>query len=65
MYPFVRAPTCGVQEQGVTDLLMAPGQLATAIPGCSGTRNLSDNLSDLRAQVSLGLLTAVIQPVMS
>lgn len=27
---------------------MAPGR----IPGCSGTRNLRDNLSDLRAQVA-------------
>lgn len=27
---------------------MAPGK----IPGCSGTRNLSDNLSDLRAQIA-------------
>ena len=34
--------------QGVTELLMAPGQH----PGCSGTRNLHDNLSDLRAQVA-------------
>lgn len=36
------------QEQGVTDILMAPGK----IPGNSGTRNLRDNLSDLRAQVA-------------
>ena len=35
-------------EQEVTDLLMEPGK----IPGCSGTRNLHDNLSDLRAQVA-------------
>ena len=33
---------------GVTELLMAPGQY----PGSSGTRNLHDNLSDLRAQVA-------------
>ena len=33
---------------GVTDLLMAPSKH----PGCSGTRNLHDNLSDLRAQVA-------------
>lgn len=32
----------------VTQALLAPGD----IPGCSGTRNLSDNLSDLRAQVA-------------
>ncbi|XP_076856985.1 5-oxoprolinase isoform X2 [Brachyhypopomus gauderio] len=36
------------QEQAVTDALMAPAQY----PGCSGTRNLHDNLSDLRAQVA-------------
>ena len=36
------------QEEGVTELLMAPGRL----PGNSGTRNLNDNLSDLRAQVA-------------
>lgn len=29
-------------------MLNTPGHL----PGCSGTRNLSDNLSDLRAQVA-------------
>lgn len=32
----------------VTEALQAPGK----IPGCSGTRNLHDNLSDLRAQVA-------------
>ena len=36
------------QEEGVTEILMAPG----LIPGNSGTRNLKDNLSDLRAQVA-------------
>eukprot|EP00731_Ephydatia_muelleri_P006021 Em0003g269a len=36
------------QEAGVTELLMAPAMY----PGCSGTRNLHDNLSDLRAQVA-------------
>ncbi|XP_078392252.1 5-oxoprolinase [Cetorhinus maximus] len=36
------------QEEAVTKALMAPAQ----IPGCSGTRNLHDNLSDLRAQVA-------------
>ncbi|KAI8475487.1 MAG: Hydantoinase B/oxoprolinase-domain-containing protein [Monoraphidium minutum] len=40
------------QEAGITELLMAPGKLAATIPGCSGTRNLSDNLSDLKAQVA-------------
>ena len=33
---------------GVTELLMSPAQFS----GCSGTRNLHDNLSDLRAQVA-------------
>ncbi|XP_030631062.1 5-oxoprolinase [Chanos chanos] len=36
------------QEKAVTDALMAPAQYS----GCSGTRNLHDNLSDLRAQVA-------------
>ncbi|KAG8200496.1 hypothetical protein JTE90_000574 [Oedothorax gibbosus] len=36
------------QEEGVTEMLKSPANL----PGCSGTRNLSDNLSDLRAQVA-------------
>uniref|UniRef100_A0A8B9VQB0 5-oxoprolinase, ATP-hydrolysing n=1 Tax=Anas zonorhyncha TaxID=75864 RepID=A0A8B9VQB0_9AVES len=36
------------QEEAVTEALMAPGRVA----GCSGTRNLQDNLSDLRAQVA-------------
>ncbi|XP_066522637.1 5-oxoprolinase [Hoplias malabaricus] len=36
------------QEKAVTEALMAPGQY----PECSGTRNLHDNLSDLRAQVA-------------
>lgn len=36
-------------EEGITDLLLnKPAQY----PGCSGTRTLADNLSDLRAQVS-------------
>lgn len=40
-----------VQEEGITELLEAPGRLADQIEGMSGTRNLGDNLSDLRAQV--------------
>ncbi|KAM7071315.1 LOW QUALITY PROTEIN: 5-oxoprolinase [Acridotheres tristis] len=36
------------QEEAVTEALLAPG----SIPGCSGTRNLRDNLADLRAQVA-------------
>ena len=35
-------------EAGITAILQAPASL----PLCSGTRNLSDNLSDLRAQVA-------------
>jgi 5-oxoprolinase (ATP-hydrolysing) len=38
----------GFQEQGITDILNEPGKL----PGNFGTRNLRDNLSDLRAQVA-------------
>lgn len=40
-----------LQEEGITELLQAPGKLAKEIAGMSGTRNLGDNLSDLRAQV--------------
>jgi len=36
------------QEAGITEILMAPAQY----PGCSGTRNLRDNLSDLKAQIA-------------
>jgi 5-oxoprolinase (ATP-hydrolysing) len=36
------------QDQGITDILNEPGKL----PGNYGTRNLRDNLSDLRAQVA-------------
>lgn len=32
---------------------MAPGKLSASVPGISGTRCLADNLSDLRAQVSV------------
>lgn len=35
-------------EKEVTDALMAPASL----PGSSGTRNLKDNLSDLKAQIA-------------
>ncbi|KAJ1519393.1 hypothetical protein ONE63_004685 [Megalurothrips usitatus] len=37
-----------IREQRLIERLMAPG----TIPGCSGTRNLQDNLSDLRAQIA-------------
>jgi len=36
------------QEDGITQILLQP----QTIPGNSGTRNLKDNLSDLRAQVA-------------
>lgn len=38
------------QEAGITELLLLPGTLG--IPGCSGSRNLKDCISDLRAQVA-------------
>lgn len=41
-------PSIWVFISAVTDALMAPAQY----PECSGTRNLHDNLSDLRAQVA-------------
>lgn len=41
-----------MQTQGITDLLMAPAKLKDKIPNISGTRNLSDNISDLKAQVA-------------
>src|SRR5690606_29504253 len=36
------------QEEKLIELLMQPGKF----PGCSGTRALSDNLSDLKAQIA-------------
>jgi hypothetical protein len=36
------------QEEGISELLEAPGKLKNNF----GTRNLSDNISDLRAQVA-------------
>ncbi|GFH16551.1 uncharacterized protein HaLaN_12988, partial [Haematococcus lacustris] len=47
-----------LQEEGITQLLLAPGQHAARLPGCSGTRALADNLSDLRAQVGGNVLTS-------
>lgn len=35
-------------EDGIVELLLAPGKY----PGCSGSRRLGDNLSDLKAQVA-------------
>lgn len=39
---------CDPVYPAVTEALRAPGKIS----GCSGTRNLHDNLSDLRAQVA-------------
>nr|XP_012216316.1 PREDICTED: 5-oxoprolinase [Linepithema humile]XP_012216317.1 PREDICTED: 5-oxoprolinase [Linepithema humile] len=36
------------REKEVTDALMAPGK----VPGSSGTRNLANNISDLKAQIA-------------
>ena len=38
----------GLRSTGVSELLMEPGKR----PNSSGTRNLQDNLSDLKAQVA-------------
>ncbi|KHN74521.1 5-oxoprolinase [Toxocara canis] len=51
-----------LQEAKLIELLNAPGN----VPGCSGTRNLSDNLSDLRAQIAanqkgIGLVCELIE----
>ncbi|KAL4941187.1 hypothetical protein BDV06DRAFT_223341 [Aspergillus oleicola] len=35
-------------EKGITDILLAPGQY----PGCTGSRHIQDNISDLKAQVA-------------
>jgi 5-oxoprolinase (ATP-hydrolysing) len=50
------------QEEGITDILNSPGK----IKGNFGTRNLRDNLSDLRAQVAannsgIRLLTELVK----
>jgi len=36
------------REKELTDALMAPGKVS----GSSGTRNLSNNISDLKAQIA-------------
>eukprot|EP00111_Clytia_hemisphaerica_P019120 TCONS_00056456-protein len=36
------------QEKALTEALMLPGET----PGCTGTRNLQDNISDLKAQIA-------------
>jgi 5-oxoprolinase (ATP-hydrolysing) len=54
-------------EQGITKLLTeVPLAVSSAAPGVVGTRNLRDNLSDLRAQVAantrgIALVAALIQ----
>ncbi|KAL2871196.1 Hydantoinase B/oxoprolinase-domain-containing protein [Aspergillus lucknowensis] len=35
-------------EKGITDILLSPGEH----PGCTGSRHISDNISDLKAQVA-------------
>ena len=55
-----------MQADGMTDLLMAPAKLKDQIPGISGTRNLTDNISDLKAQVAannkgIGLVKELIE----
>ena len=42
------------QEQGITELLLAPGRLTPGPgrPANHGARNLADNISDLKAQVA-------------
>jgi 5-oxoprolinase (ATP-hydrolysing) len=44
------------QEKGICDLLNAPGKL----PGNFGTRKISDNLSDLQAQVAANFKGAAL-----
>jgi hypothetical protein len=46
----VLSTCCRFDEEGITELLRAPALLGD--PRISGTRNLSDNLSDLKAQVA-------------
>ena len=50
LFSFVLVRDGIFQEKELVKELMAPGLLD--IPGASGTRNLHDNLSDLRAQVA-------------
>lgn len=53
-----------LQDDGITELLLAPGK--SGMPGVVGTRCLSDNLSDLKAQVAanakgISLVAALIE----
>lgn len=43
------------QEEKMTELLLEPAKY----PGCSGARNLHDNISDLRAQVAANIKVCV------
>lgn len=45
-------------EEELTEALMAPGK----IPGSSGTRNLKDNISDLKAQIAANQKVIIILP---
>jgi len=51
-FPLVRNGS--FQEQAITELLLAPGTLSSGLEQrrISGTRNLRDNISDLKAQVA-------------
>jgi len=42
------------QEAAITEILMSPGKVKRQSweTPCSGTRNLSDNISDLKAQIA-------------
>lgn len=42
------------QEEGITEILQAPGKMKRDLhdPPIKGTRNLKDNISDLKAQVA-------------
>ena len=48
IYSFKLVENGVFDEGGVTEILLAPGK----IPGNSGSRNLADNISDLKAQVA-------------
>jgi 5-oxoprolinase (ATP-hydrolysing) len=51
-FKLVDGATGAFDEAGIAAALAAPAALAPLYPGCAGTRNLADNLSDLRAQVA-------------
>lgn len=45
--------------KGLKELLMAPAKF----PGCSGSRNLHDNISDLRAQVAANQKVCLLKTI--